>query len=109
MRFFQISLLVIPLMPVSASNLTKSNVTTAPGVFDLVNANLELTILNSLMDIIPSFRRSISNGNYSFLAVNDAAFQSFNKSNPTDFLIFQTDINFLTDFLQSNNTLFSYR
>ena len=106
MSFFQLAIVII--FPLSIASLRiQQNFTapaqnfTAPAVFDLIRSNSQLSILNSLIDIIPDFRRGISNGNFTFLAPTDTALSSFNESNPDDFQILVSDHWFLTDFLQS--------
>lgn len=99
MRFFQLAIVIISKVYVECLNVSQN--VTAPAVFDLMESNSDLSILNSLIDIIPGFRRSISNGNFTFLAPTDTALTAFNESNPKDFLILESDTVLLTDFLQS--------
>ena len=102
MIFFQLSILTLSFFSI-ASIKVQLNVT-APVVFDLIQSNSDLSILNSMMDMIPAFKRNVANGNFTFLAPTDTALKAFNESNPDDFAIFESDSNFLTDFLQSNTT-----
>jgi len=99
MRLFQLAIVTISYL--SIASIKVQQIFTAPTVFDLIRSNSELSILNSLIDIIPDFRRSISNGNFTFLAPTDTALSSFNESNPDDFKILSSDLVLLTDFLQS--------